>query len=259
MSIREIQPAALRPIIEALGSKLQETLGDQFVGFYIHGSIAMQAFTLDRSDIDYLVVTREEIDNAEFEQLKQMHAGIYESGLFGSKILEGSYISEQAIKKYDPNQCVHTALRCDGVLAQDGHDVDWVIQRYVLREKGIVVSGPSLKLLIDPVSASDMQQAAYGILDNWWRPQLVNHSNLVEDEYQAYAVLTMCRAFYTIQMVDVVPKAEAANWFCTEYPEWKGLVEKAFDWRKGLPFDALDATMDLIRFTLEKTESLLDE
>jgi len=259
MSIQDIKPAALQPIIRHLKIKLQKTLGNQFVGFYIHGSIAMQAFVPERSDIDYLVITREEVDDVGFEALTQMHAEIYASGIYGAKILEGSYISETAIRQYDSDHCHHTALRCDGVLARDGHDVDWIIQRFVLREKGIVISGPALNSLIDPISERDLKQAAYGILDNWWRPQLTNHSNLAKDEYQAYAVLTMCRSFYTIQLVDVVPKANAANWFCAEYPEWKWLVDKAFGWRKGKPFNSLESTLDLIRFTLEKTKALLNQ
>ncbi|MCD4754072.1 MAG: DUF4111 domain-containing protein [Anaerolineaceae bacterium] len=255
----EIQPEQLQPLIETLHQQLRAVLKNQFVGLYIHGSVALSAFEEDRSDIDFLVVTQKILDSETLEELKEMHKTLFESNLYGAKILEGSYIPKNELWRYDPEHAIHPALRCDGTFAIDGHGIDWVIQRYVLREKGIKIAGPEIKSLITPVSSSDLMNAAYGILKDWWYPQLTDQSLLKADEYQAYAVVTMCRSFYTIQFADVVSKSDAAEWFVGAYPQWESLVRKAETWRKGMNFNLLIETLLLIQFTLETTKELLSE
>ena len=255
----EIQPEQLQPLIETLHQQLQVVLKNQFVGLYLHGSVALSAFEEDRSDIDFLVVTKEILDSGTLENLREMHKVLFESDLYGAKILEGSYIPRKELWRYDAKHAIHPALRCDGTFAIDRHGIDWVIQRYVLREKGIKVTGPQIKSLIAPVSSSDLMNAAYGILKNWWYPQLTDQSLLAADEYQAYAVVTMCRSFYTIQFADVVSKSDAAEWFVGAYPQWESLVRKAETWRKGMEFNRLIETLQLIRFTLENAKELLGE
>ena len=255
----KIKPEKLRPLIEALHHQLQVVLKNQFVGLYLHGSVALSAFEEERSDIDFLVVTKEILDSEILEKLKEMHKTLFESNFYGAKILEGSYIPKNDLWRYDPKHAIHPALRCDGTFAIDGHGIDWVIQRYVLREKGIKIAGPEIKSLIVPVSPSDLTRAAYGILEDWWYPQLTDQSLLIADEYQAYAIVTMCRSFYTIQFADVVSKSAAAEWFVSAYPQWESLVRKAENWRKGMKFNLLTETLQLIQFTLETTKELMRE
>ena len=47
------------------------------------------------------------------------------------------------------------------------HGADWIIQRYILRERGITVTGPDPKMLIAPVLSADLRWAVSEILQNW--------------------------------------------------------------------------------------------
>ncbi len=49
------------------------------------------------------------------------------------------------------------------------HDADWIVQRYILRERGITVTGPDPKTLIAPVSPADLRWAVSEIMQNWFR------------------------------------------------------------------------------------------
>jgi hypothetical protein len=142
-----------------------------------------------------------------------------------------------------------------GKFGMDGQGSDGIIQRHILREQGVVVAGPALQTLIEPVSPSALQQAMRATLDEWWRPQLADPFRLRHREYQAYAALTMCRALYMLQYAAVVSKPVAARWAQRVLGRrWAALIERALVWRHDDRVDDVSETLDLIRYTLEQGE-----
>jgi hypothetical protein len=117
--------------------------------------------------------------------LEAMHARITANGLKWATKLEGSYIPQQALRRYDPTHAQHPALRVDGSFGADGYGSDWVIQCHVVREQGIVVAGPAPQTLIEPVLPNELRQAALATLHEWWSPQLHDPVRLHSSEYQA--------------------------------------------------------------------------
>ena len=242
-------------VLRVLLSRVQAVLGDYFIGMYVHGSAASGELDSQRSDIDFLVVTADELPDEMLLALAAMHDRITMSGLTWAAKLEGSYIPQQALRRYDPNHSHHPALRVDGSFDVDGHGSDWVIQRHIIREKGIVVAGPSPQTLIDPVQPDELRQAELETLREWWAPQIYDHSRLQDREYQAYAVLTMCRALYMLEHGTVVSKPIAARWAQEALSDrWAVLIEQALAWPQGSQLDEMDETLDLIRYTLELAE-----
>ena len=89
-------------------------------------------------------------------------------------------------------------------------------------------------------------------LDEWWRPMLDDPARLQRPDYQVYAVLTMCRALYTLQCGGVVSKPIAATWAQEALDEhWVPLITCALAWRSGDRFDNLDAVVNFLRYALE--------
>jgi len=82
----------------------------------------------------------------------------------------------------------------------------------MLRERGVVVLGPSPRDLIDPVSPSDLRRTVVGVLQEFWAVQLDDSKFLQPRKYQAFAVLTMYRALHTLDCGAVVSKPAAARW-----------------------------------------------
>jgi hypothetical protein len=242
-------------LFRRLLSDVQSVLGDHFVGLYILGSLATGGFDPQRSDIDFLVVTADELPREILPALAAMHERINASDLALPTPMEGSYIPRQALRRYDPTQADHPALRVDGSFGVDHHSSDWIIQRHVIREQAVVVAGPASRTLVDPVQPNDVRRAALGILREWWAPQLTESFRLISSEYQAYAVMTMCRAFYTLQQGTVVPKSTAARWAYAELGQrWTMLIDRALAWQRGLEMESFDETLDFIRYTLERAE-----
>jgi predicted nucleotidyltransferase len=161
-SNQNMSPTPYSEVNAALNELLpdvQAILGDQFIGMYLYGSLAYGGFNPQTSDIDFLVVTDGDLPTETFSALKDMHARLFASGLAWSQKLEGAYIPKDDLRRHDPAHAPVPWLGVDGHFALEGLGSDWMLQRWVLREKGIVVAGPLLKSMIDPVSSDDLREA----------------------------------------------------------------------------------------------------
>lgn len=238
-------------LLEVLLRLVQSALGEQFVGLYIYGSLAVGDFNRDRSDIDFLVATKTVLPNALVEKLREMHKVITMSQMEWANKLEGSYVPVEALRRYDPANSTHPSLRTDGSFDVDYHDSGWLIQLSMIPKHAITLAGPPPDQLIDPIPPEQVRSAARQTLEEWWRPQLSNPILLKSDEYQVYAVLTMCRSFYTLRTAQVVSKDTAAHWALSNLdPTWHDLIEDALIWKRSERFDRLEEVLGFIRMTL---------
>ncbi len=245
-------------VLHALLSSVQAVLGDRFVGLYLYGSLASGDFDPQTSDIDFVVVTAEEIPGETILALEAMHMRLWAGGSQWAKKLEGTYLPQAALRRYDPNDVARPSVN-EGKFYLGSQGTDWVIQRHNLREQGVAVIGPPLQSLIDPVNPDDIRQAVQEFLREWWAPMLQNPVRLRSDVYQAYAVLTMCRALYTLQYGQIISKPAAARWAQETLGErWAGLIARASAWRPGAQMDRFNETLDFIRYTLNRSQILVD-
>ena len=194
-------------VLHVLLSSVRTILGDHVVGMYLYGSLASGDFD-QSSDVDFVVVTTDEIAGDLFSALQTMHARIAAGDSRWGTELEGSYIPQHALRCYDPAHALHPHIdRGRGEsLRMMQHDSDWIIQRHILREQGLVVTGPAPHTLIDPVLPNELRRAALETLHGWWAPMLDDPTRLNSPGYQSYTVLTMSRMLYTLQYGTVVSK-----------------------------------------------------
>ncbi len=252
-----MSPAAPTPypqinaLLEALLSGAQSVLGQRFVGLYLYGSLASGGFNPATSDIDFLVVTTDEIPSALVPALEAMHAKLAVGANKWAQKLEGRYLPLPALRRLNPADPPRPCLN-EGQFYMGRQESDWVIQRHILREQGVAVAGPSLQAWIDPVQPDELRQAVAGILREWWLP-LIESSDprLRRSDYQAHAVLTMCRALHTLKFGAVVSKPAAARWAQAALDEpWPALVGRALAWRPGEAFGEMDVARAFVRHAL---------
>jgi hypothetical protein len=244
-------PEAVRPLLGRLLACARETLAERFVGFYVHGSLATGDFDPRRSDIDFLVAVSDELPEETATTLGSRHAEIAASDLPWATNHEGSYIPLTTLRRHDPDHCRHYAVRIGGSFGRDRHGSEWVIQRHVIREHGVALAGPAPQTLIAPITEDDLKAAVRNLLWEWWMPQLADSRRLSDSEYQAYAVLTMCRALYTLEHGTIVAKPVAADWALRTLPsEWRPLVLSARAWQHGDALQVSESALALVRYTL---------
>lgn len=246
----------LRQFLEGV----RATLGAQFVGAYLFGSLACGGFDRD-SDIDVLVVTEDEVSTWQFSSLRAMHERIASSGSHWATQLEVSYIPRRALRRHDPSNATHPHIdRGAGERLQSArHDSDWVVQRHTLRERGVTLAGPAPDTLIAPVTPEDLRRAMLDLL--WWPAEILEEpARISRRGYQSYMVLTMCRVLYTLERGEVVSKRDAARWASRRLGErWTPLIERAWEGRRNPRAKAseeeIEETLGLIRHTIERARS----
>ncbi len=266
MSPRDTDPTPnpdVNAVLHGLLESVRGVLGEQFVGMYLHGSLATGDFNPNRSDIDFVVVTADGLADEMVEALTAMHARLAVSHPAWGKKLEGSYIPQQPLRRYDRTRALHPHLGTGEPLRVEQHDSAWIIQRHILRERGVTLAGPAPHTLIDPVSPDALRGAVLSILRGWWAPILDHPVLLQSAEYRTYAILTMCRMLYTLQYGTVASKPIAARWAQEALGErWATLIERALAWPHGPQPENLDETLDFIRYTLEQSaeaQNTMDE
>ena len=240
-------------------TEIQAILGHQLVGFYLYGSLSLGDFDPTSSDIDFLIVTAEDLAEEILEHLRDMHAAIASSGLRYANRLEGSYIPRQALRRYDPDNARHPTIGADWPFQIGLHGSNWIIERHIVREHGVIVWGPSPHTLIDPVSLHQLRAAVCEHLKNFWQSQLDEPEWLRPRDYQAFAVLTLCRALYTLKQGIVSSKPQAAAWAQEVFPQWKPMIERALSWRSHHEKDDLTETMAFLRNALMQAQKVCEK
>lgn len=246
-------------ILTLLFSDVHKILGNQFIGMYLFGSLANSDFD-EHSDIDVLVVTDEEISQSTFSALQELHKRINSIDSPWAIQIEASYIPKEALRRFDPANNIHPHMdRGDNeVLHWMSHESDWIIQRNILRERGIVIKGPDLRTLIDPISSDELRKAVVNVLPLWVKPILENPSLIKKRGYQSYCVLTLCRMLYTVRHGKILSKPKAAKWALEHMDsEWKPLIERALVGRQNSDLEAdpedLKGTLEMMRYVVQLT------
>lgn len=244
-------------MVQDLLLSIQAALDECLVGLYLDGSLATGDFD-EGSDIDFVAATTEEVDEAAFLALQEMHDRIAETGTRYATDLEGSYLSLQALRRYDPANDVHPNIeRGRGErLKLVAHSEAWNFHRWTLRERGIILFGPDPRTLVDPVTPQMLRRTLVPVQE-WAESILRDPGKIASPGYQSYVVLTMCRALYTLEFDAVASKPTAMGWAKeTIAAHWAPLIERAWEVRRGAGAkpgaDDLNLTLEFIRFMLDQ-------
>jgi predicted nucleotidyltransferase len=231
----------LHSVLEKFVLGVQNALGRNLVGAYLVGSLATGDFDLD-SDVDFLIVTNNELSAAEVLSLQALHIQIHDLGCYPAEHLEGSYISKYLLNRPDlvGVQPLWFVDNGSTSLERSVHDNQWHV-RWVLRECGIGLTGPDPKALVQPVSTEALRcemLAAIGKLRTHFLAETDGPLGWFNTRFgQSFTVLTCCRMLHTLQSAAVRSKLSAVKWAQRSLdPEWQELIRQAWTERKGVRF-----------------------
>jgi len=152
-------PQEVIDMLTAVLPSMHEALGDNLMGVYLRGSLAMGDFDPVTSDLDFFAVTERPVSEAAFTVLVAVHARLDVLPNHYAGQLEGPYIDRSAARRFRPGERYPTIGRGEA-LAWHEHGYNWVLERWMVREHGITVLGPNPKTLIDPVASNELRTAA---------------------------------------------------------------------------------------------------
>jgi hypothetical protein len=236
----EVYPE-LTSVLQRFVVGVQDALGNNFLGAYLVGSLAMGDFDLD-SDVDFLILTNWELSDAEVRSLQATHVGIHALGCYPAEHLEGSYISTDLLSRTDlvgvePLWFVDNGSTS---LERSIHDNRWHV-RWILRERGITIIGPDPKTLLHPVPTRALRTeavAAIQELKGRFVAEIDRPLGWFNTRFgQSFAVLTCCRMLYTCKNGTVQSKISAVRWAEQSLDSaWRELIRKAWTERMGVRF-----------------------
>ena len=214
--------------IAALLGAMRGVLGPNLVGAYLYGSLANGGFTPGISDIDILAPTLGEPGADVFEALERMHATFARQHPEWDDRIEVQYLPVEALRTFKTAVSRMAALSPGEPFHWKEAGRDWTANWYDVRENGIVLAGPPAAELIPPIASEEFVDAVREYASEW--PGRLARWPALRGSH-AYVVLTMCRALYTCTLGLPVSKQDGAAWATEQFPEWKGLIQRAREWR----------------------------
>lgn len=217
-------------LIDTTLSQMQSVLGEKLIGLYLYGSLAVGDFDDEISDIDLLAAINDELSGNEFGALDKIHCQLVENNLQWNNRLEIAYLSRHALKTFKTESSRIAIISPGEPFHFKEAGKDWLLNWYFVRENGVTLYGAPPETIIAPISKNEFIRAVREQAEEWREYiKCTKHSR----PYQAYAILTLCRAFYAVENGEQVSKKRAAAWTQARLPEYFSLIKDAGKWRKS--------------------------
>ena len=216
-------------ILADLLRDIQAVLGEKLAAFYVYGSFATGDFTDGISDLDTTALLKEELVEEDLAKLAVMHADYASRHPAWRDRIETQYVSVSALRTFrtvrhpmaniSPGEPFH--------LIEGG--AEWLSNWWMIRAHGINLYGAQPADLIPPIADEEFFDVIASYVreaPEWALPYTAPGS-------QAYTILTMCRALFTLHHRRHTSKQAAAIWAREAYPQWADLIDKAVYWREN--------------------------
>jgi len=268
----------LNGVLAELVRRTRQVLAENFIGAYLQGSFALGDGD-QYSDVDFIVVTREDVSDADLPRLNAMHEGLHALPETWAQHLEGSYVPAAELKRLarrrtDPQTGQPAPAypflflnNGDHWLVRSEHDNTQVV-RWILRERGIALAGPDPSELIDPVAPNQLRAEVRKSMRRWGDELL--HGKVPVDALwrQGHTVLVYCRMLESLATGTVVSKPASVAWARVSLPPvWMPLIERAWSQRvryprgRGAPAahrallpepEEVARTLEFVRFAIDR-------
>jgi hypothetical protein len=225
----------LNAVLRDFVTSAQAILGDNFIAAYLQGSFAVGDWDAD-SDVDFLIAIDHDVPEADVTALQAMHGRVHHLPSPWAAHLEGSYFPAAILRRADHAR-TPTLFLDNGSesLIWSDHD-NTMIVRWVVREYGIALAGPTPDTLIDPVSADDLKTEVRATMREWASDILAGRYQVANQWAWPFVVLTYCRMLHTLQTGRVGSKRAGAAWANSALESrWVGFIERAWAERPNPP------------------------
>lgn len=260
----------LDKVLHELAKAYQNALGDNFVGFYIQGSLAVGDFDMT-SDIDLAVIINRELTSEEQVTVQKVHTSFRNRDNRWVQHLEYSFFPLpkfiQHSSRYENGKINDSEDRKlwyfdNGARTMEKSDHDnTLVVRWEIREKGITVIGPDPKTLIDPITPDDLRREIKEFHAGW-TPGFIANPDIWENRfYQVFFVLHFSRALQDLEEGKITSKKEAMIWAKKNLdPKWYDLIDYSWNERKDESIsikqpankEKWKETLEFAKYALEK-------
>lgn len=196
----------MEELLEELIDLFKRNLQSNLTGIYLHGSMAMNGFQKEFSDVDLLVVVKENIKTKEkqtiINDLQSLKADLPAKGI------EMSIIKEKAISHFEyptPYELHYSETHQE---IEKGYDPDLAAHMTVVYHRGKCLYGLEIKKLFVPI---DEIYFLKSILSDVIGAEIT--------ENPMYYTLNYCRVLVYFKEKKIVSKKEGGEWGLRHLPE----------------------------------------
>ncbi|HHT7189649.1 TPA: nucleotidyltransferase domain-containing protein [Bacillus cereus] len=222
--VKQALPTEVQQLMEQYIVGLQEIFSDEkIVGVYVYGSIALGAFHIETSDVDFVTVINDSVNEAEKLQIIDLHRKLGDSTL--GKRMDGMYIPLADVGKYNDemNEYVYCAEGKANIGYWDINAVTW----WTLKNEGITVIGREAEDLPFQVKWDDVVNTMKYNVEHYWSEKANRPYLFFIEEWVESAVVTMGRILYTLEHKTIVSKDKGLQYLLERSAkEWELLLKE---------------------------------
>ncbi|MRC31951.1 DUF4111 domain-containing protein [Bacillus thuringiensis] len=222
--VKHALPTEVQQLMERYTVELKEIfLDEKIVGVYIYGSIALGAFHKETSDVDFVTVINDSVNEAEKQQLVELHKKLSDNTL--GKRMDGMYISLADLGKY--NDEMNEYVYCADGKANVGHwDIN-AVTWWTLKNQGITVTGKEAEDLPLQIQWNDVVNTMKYNVEQYWSEKAKKPYLFFIEEWVESAVVTMGRILYTLDHKTIVSKDRGLQYLSERSAEeWELLLKE---------------------------------
>ncbi|WP_226641629.1 aminoglycoside adenylyltransferase domain-containing protein [Mesobacillus subterraneus] len=266
MVIPEIVDKVLKDYINLLNEHLPGTLE----GLYIHGSIALDAYVENSSDIDFITLTNRRLTVQDKEALSYIHRTI--ESKYNKPEMDGVYALHGDMGKLyiSIDDQIEYPYYNNGELVFGDYFNFNPITWWVLREKGIKILGPEIEGFQLDIQPQVLTSYVLENMNSYWTNRVQMAEASIEQLVQLpteqidieieWTVLGLLRQFYTIKENDIVSKLAAGEYGLTQLPvEWHTIINEARNIRKGEKDKIFNSERDRLDHALRFSKYLINQ
>ncbi|MFE8700108.1 aminoglycoside adenylyltransferase domain-containing protein [Cytobacillus sp. FJAT-54145] len=245
-------PEILRPLLLDYIDLIKDAFLEDVLGVYLYGSIALEGYEDGKSDIDFITVLKKEVDDQQFEKIKNIHSQLISKHERAYK-MDGIYVGYKDLGKSNIELETYPFVN-EGHVRRGHWDINHVTW-WSLKNFAIPLTGIDPNILPFKPKWKDVEDTMQFNLDVYWRGRASRLDTLLEAEDVSDAVLTLCRIHYTLCDQLFIPKVEAGCRYLNDNPtsEWGPLIKEAVrlrteDKRESLYVDSSTRAKKIVQF-----------
>lgn len=216
----------IESLLASIVLNMQRVLQDNLVGIYLHGSLAMGCFNPKSSDIDFLIIIKDEINTATKKEIIQilllLSDQIPENGIEMSVLLKQAvidFVYPTPFVLHYSNAHKERYLQDPNYLCGNDKDPDLAAHIVVTMNRGIGLYGEEILSIFKPIP------------DKYYIASILCDLEDVECNVinaPVYNVLNMCRFLQYLRERIISSKAEGGEWALRQLPpDYTDTVKKA--------------------------------
>jgi predicted nucleotidyltransferase len=222
-------PRFTREVLEETLSDIHGIVRDNLTGIYLYGSLAMECFHPESSDVDVILVVRRKVPKERRRRILEYLKGVCSRGAR----IELSIVCADVVRNPRYPMMVNLHYEYWGNIFEDEKDNEILSNMYTTLKRGFCVWGAPTGEVFSEIPAAYHLRSVIEDIQHTRRYLHEKRENIGYD-VAVYWVLTSCRILAFIREEKVLSKLEGGLWGLANLPkEYHGLIERALGCYEG--------------------------